>query len=418
MSPATMTRNEEITTLSRAGGKRGWVEVVPHLDSRYGGMSAAVPALGDHLSQQEQMDISLAGFCLPGEETVPEGYRSEQLSYWPVSRKAWLLDRVQGDKLHQQLRTLLAGAEGVHIHGLWEQSTAVAAATARQLGIPYIISAHGMLEPWALATKRLKKQVYAGLIERRNVAGAACLHALTRAEARHYVNFGAQCPIAVIPNGVELPDYAEEDLFLSRFPALRGHRLVLFMARLHPKKGLDLLLEAWADLASRFPGTRLVIAGPDAEGTQARLQSYVSQQGLNDSVVFTGMLRDAMKWSALAAAEIFVLPSYSEGLSVSVLEAMGMGVPVIVTDPCNMPEVAQSGAGLVIQPEASEVAAALHHLLSRTTDENAAMGQRGIELVQSSFTWPQVARKMAAVYRWVAGGTKPAFVEFVEPEAR
>jgi glycosyltransferase involved in cell wall biosynthesis len=381
-------------------------------------MSAAVPALGDHLSQQEQMDISLAGFCLPGEETVPEGYRSEQLSYWPVSRKAWLLDRVQGDKLHQQLRTLLAGAEGVHIHGLWEQSTAVAAATARQLGIPYIISAHGMLEPWALATKRLKKQVYAGLIERRNVAGAACLHALTRAEARHYVNFGAQCPIAVIPNGVELPDYAEEDLFLSRFPALRGHRLVLFMARLHPKKGLDLLLEAWADLASRFPGTRLVIAGPDAEGTQARLQSYVSQQGLNDSVVFTGMLRDAMKWSALAAAEIFVLPSYSEGLSVSVLEAMGMGVPVIVTDPCNMPEVAQSGAGLVIQPEASEVAAALHHLLSRTTDENAAMGQRGIELVQSSFTWPQVARKMAAVYRWVAGGTKPAFVEFVEPEAR
>jgi glycosyltransferase involved in cell wall biosynthesis len=418
MSPATMTRTEEITTLSHAGAGRGWVEVVPHLDPKYGGMSAAVPALGEHLSMQEHINISLAGFCLPGEESLPEGYRPERLSYWPISRGAWLTDRLRGNKLHRQLHTLLADSEGVHIHGLWEQSTAIAAATARELGIPYVLSAHGMLEPWALANKRLKKQLYAGLIERRNVAGAACLHALTRAEARHYVNFGARSPIAIIPNGVELPEGAKEDLFLSRFPALRGHRLVLFMARLHPKKGLDLLLEAWADLASRFPGTRLVIAGPDAEATQARCESYVSLHGLGESVIFTGMLRDAMKWSALAAAEIFVLPSYSEGLSVSVLEAMGMGVPVIVTEPCNMPEVAENGAGLEIQPDAGEVASALQAMLSHTPEENAAIGRRGKELVQSRFTWPQVARKMAAVYRWVAGGTKPAFVEFVEPEAR
>ena len=254
------------------------------------------------------------------------------------------------------------------------------------------------------------------LVERGNVAGAACLHALTKAEADQYRAFGAQCPIAIIPNGVDIPEDLDASLFVQSFPALKGKRVILFLARLHPKKGLDLLFEAWALLAPLFPDAHLVIAGPDSEGMQDRLASLVARDGLEDSVLFTGMLDGPMKWSALAAAEAFVLPSQSEGLSVSVLEAMGVGLPVVVTTACNLPEVEQHRTGWQIEPTLDQLTFALQDLLHNSPIENCTIGARGAALVRARYTWATVARQMADVYRWVAGGPRPSDVTLIFPE--
>ena len=411
MPPTLQT--EAPTLATQPPQTRGrWVEVVSHLHPKYGGLSAAVPALGQRLAHANNLDISLAAFCTPDEHFHPTGYDPAHLSYWPASRRPWLEDRLR-KQLRPAFLDQLRGSDGIHIHGLWEQSTSVAADAARALRIPYLISAHGMLEPWALQNKRLKKLLYARLIERPNVAHAACLHALTRAEASHYRNFGARSPIAIIPNGVDIPTRRDPQLFLNQFPAAaNARRIILFLGRLHPKKGLDILLQSWSTLATQHPDALLVLAGPDSESTQARLEAVIAQHNLQSSVLFTGMLNEAQKWSALAAAEAFVLPSYSEGLSVGVLEALGMSLPVIVTEPCNMPEVEEAQAGWQIQPNAVALTAALTELLENSPQTNAAIGANGAALINSRYTWPIVAAQMAELYRWLAGGPHPQTVEF------
>ena len=389
-----------------AAARTRWLAVMSHLDPRYGGLSAVVPRLGMEMAHSG-VDMELAAFCAPGEFYVPEGMGEGGLSHWPTSRVAWLTKR----ELRERLRETIRPFEGVHVHGLWEQSTASACGLARELRKPYVLSAHGMLEPWALRNKQVKKYLYATLSERGNVQGAACLHALTVGEALTYRWFGAQGPIAVIPNGVTVPKALSAELFLGRYPELKGKRNLLFMSRLHPKKGLDLLVPAWAQLAKRWPDAHLVIAGPDFEGTLAKTEQMVAEYELGERVLFTGMLDEAMKWSALAACECFVLPSHSEGLSMSALEAMGAGLPVIVTEPCNMPEVSHFDLGWEIGASMLHLASAMREMLENSPASNVATGARGRRLIEERYAWPIVARQMAEVYRWVEGGPEPESVE-------
>ncbi len=384
-----------------------WLHVVTHLDPRYGGLSSAVPALGQALSEWTQCRASIAAFCLPEEHFKPRGFFSANLSFWPSSRGSWL----HNQRLKSSFQQRIAEADGVHIHGLWEQSTIEACRAADAAGKPYVLSAHGMLEPWALHNKRWKKLLYAALVERSNVREAACRFALTAAEAGDYRRFGCSGPVAIIPNGVSLPGLRDKELFLEAYPKLRGQRLVLFLGRLHPKKGVDLLLKAWIEVAPDYRDTHLVFAGPDAEGTQAQLEAIAAAHKLEGQVTFTGMLHEQMKWSALAAAEAFTLPSHSEGLSMSVLEAMGMGLPVIITRQCNLPEVEQHGAGWTIEPATPSLVQALRELLENSPAVNREIGAAGSRLVEQRYNWAAVARQTAEVYRWVLGGPRPRHTE-------
>ena len=383
-----------------------WLSVVSHTDPRYGGLSSAVPRAGLSAAATGRVDMNLAAFCAPGEQVRPAGYDDAHLSFWPVGRRPWLTEST----LRGRFRELVGGVDGLHIHGLWEASTMTAGRTARALKKPYVLSAHGMLEPWALANKRWKKQIYAALIERNIVGGAACLVALTKAEAEQYRAFGARCPVAVIPNGVDVPEALSPELFLRTHPELRGKRLVLFLGRLHPKKGLGLLVDAWAQVAGEYRDAHLVLAGPDAEGTRAKLVTAIATAGIQDRVTFTGMLSESLKWSALAAAECFVLPSFSEGLSMGVLEAMGAGVPVLVTHACNMPEISAVDAGWEKQPTEDAVRVALQQVLRQDPDTNRAVGRRGAHLVSTRYSRAHVAQATAEVYDFVLHGHTPARV--------
>ena len=257
-----------------------------------------------------------------------------------------------------------------------------------------------------------KKRLYSAAVEHGVVRHAHCLHALTHAEALQYRSYiGSTTPVVVIPNGVTVPASSNPDLFLDTFPALRGRRIVLFLARLHVKKGVDLLVDAWKAVSRGFPEAVLVVAGPDSSGMRARLESFVAANKLEQQVVFTGLLTAAHKWSALAAAECMVLPSHSEGLSMSVLEAMGAGVPVLLTPQCNMPWVHQAGAGWITSPAVGAIAESLRHVLAQGTSANATAGEAARLRIGTEYTWSAVAERMAEVYRWTAGGPLPSRTE-------
>jgi glycosyltransferase involved in cell wall biosynthesis len=275
-----------------------------------------------------------------------------------------------------------------------------------------MISAHGMLEAWSLRQKALKKQIYSLLVERCNLDRAHCLRALTRFEAEDYRRFGLRQPIVVIPNGVDVPQDASPTWFFDTYPQLRGKRVVLFLGRIHVKKGVDLLCRAWAQM--RIGADKhLVIAGPDSENTLAGIRALVDELGLTHSVTFTGMLTGNRKWSALAAAHTFVLPSHSEGFSVSVLEALGLGVPAVISRACNFPEVDESKTGKIIDATVDEIASALSTVLSLPTVELQAMGERGKALVRDKYQWNVISQQFRETFDWMLGGSTPTSVELL-----
>jgi glycosyltransferase involved in cell wall biosynthesis len=268
-----------------------------------------------------------------------------------------------------------------------------------------------MLDSWALQQKRLKKALYAALVETRTLRQAACLRALTVNEVDDYRRLGLSNPIAIVPNGIGLPAGVNANLFWQTYPQLVGKRVVLFLGRLHQKKGLHLLVQAWAKLKRQADDAHLVIAGPDSDNMRVSLEQLTTELKLRSSITFAGMLIGERKWSALAAAKLFVLPSYSEGFSMAVLEALAMGIPVVVTVPCHVPEVTDHDCGWVIPSALTGLEGALEEFLQLSPAEASRMGERGRGLARQRFHWSVVGKQMAEVYHWLQGGSKPTTAE-------
>jgi poly(glycerol-phosphate) alpha-glucosyltransferase len=292
----------------------------------------------------------------------------------------------------------------LHSHGLWMYPSVVARKWASRNGKPHVVSPRGMLDPWALANSRWKKRIAWSLFEHGNLSNAACLHALTEAEAGAMRRVGLRNPIAVIPNGVDAPP----DTGDPRSPEwLRGdgRALLLYLGRIHPKKGLLPLVEAWKALARRSDLTRrwvLAIAGWDDGGHLAALDAAIHAHSLERDILLPGPLYGEAKDAALRHARAFILPSLSEGLPVAVLEAWSYGLPVFMTGACGLPEGFREEAALEISVEPGAMAATLADGLGDAAALSAA-GARGRALAQRKFAWNRIAADMADVYRWLAG---------------
>ena len=258
-----------------------------------------------------------------------------------------------------------------------------------------------MLDDWALRNSAWKKKLAGCAFERRHLEGAACLHALCAAEADAIRAYGLANPVCVIPNGVDLPG----DTSALPPPAWlnRDRRTLLFLGRLHPKKGLVPLLQAWAK--ARPSGWQLVIAGWDQGGHQAELERLVKQHALAREVVFAGPLHGVDKSAAYTHADAFILPSFSEGLPMTVLEAWSYRLPVLMTDACNLPEGFSAGAAIRIQTEPDALAGELARACARSPEELGAVGAKGRALAAGNFSWDSVAGRMVAVYDWIVGET-------------
>jgi glycosyltransferase involved in cell wall biosynthesis len=256
-----------------------------------------------------------------------------------------------------------------------------------------------MLEPWALSYKAWKKRLYFSTLEKPALQKARAIQVLASSEAKNINALGFEHTI-VIPNGIHSQEFQElpdPEQFYQQFPATRNKTLILFLGRIDPKKGLDLLATAFAQIHNQFPHTHLVVAGPDSIGFLPTVKSYFSQAGCLEAVTFTGMLKDSLKNAALTAANLYVAPSYSEGFSMSVLEAMASGLPCVMTTGCNFPEAAAAKVARVVDIDAESIAKALITCLAHRK-EAKAMGDRARQFILQNYTWDIAAKKLIQVY--------------------
>lgn len=344
------------------------------------------------------------------------GHIFEGPSRWVSARGFWLGGLSWSPRLKGLLREGIREADVVHNHSIWMLPNSYSSRIASSTKKPVVITAHGTLEQWAIRHSGWKKRIVGTLFQNHDLHAADCIHVNSESEMEGVRAYGLKSPIAIIPNGIHLPDFdplPSSEEFHAAFPTTRGRRIILFMARLHVKKGLDHLLRAWGRLHAEFPDWQLVVAGPDC-GLGQPAREIVEATGLHHSVTFTGNLNGSVRLSALAAADLFALPSFSEGFSMAVLEALACRLPTLITPGCNFREAAAAGAAVEVSPDVAGTESGLRHLLSTTDAERSEMGRRGRKLVEDHYTWDRVAEQTLELYQWLArSGPAPSFVRTV-----
>jgi glycosyltransferase involved in cell wall biosynthesis len=377
--------------------------VIPSVGSVYGGPSKTVIDLAQALERRgvtvdivttnangaELLDVPLHQWL-----TKP-GYRVQYFPYislgdykWSTTFANWLFRHV-------------CNYDVVHSNAIFSLSNAPAHWACQWHKVPYLMTPHGMLEPWALSYKAWKKQLYYRLIERPALNQSTAIQTLASPEADHIRKLQLNSPMVVIPNGIHRQSFESlpsTDLFYQHFSHTQGQTLILFLGRIDPKKGLDLLAPAFAQVQAQFPNIHLIVAGPDNTGFLPTAQAYFADAGCASAVTFTGMLSGELKQAALSSANIYVAPSYSEGFSMSVLEGMASGLPCVITDGCNFPEAATAQAAHVVAIDSKSIAYALLTCLQDPISAKA-MGDRARTFIFENYTWDKIAGNLVQVYQ-------------------
>lgn len=380
--------------------------LTPYLSRSAGGLFPLIQGLNQALLT-EGLEIDVLAFDDPCTE-------HDRASWQPLRTQTFALRGLGGFAYAPGMANVLERLDPdlVHSHGLWLYHSWLAERWARRRQRPSLISPQGMLDPWALRHLSWKKHLAALAFERRHLRSADCLHAVSVAEVEAIRAYGLRNPIALIPNAVDLPD-TELTGALPPWPESfqEGGSVILFLGRLHPKKGLVPLLEGWAQLRQRDPKSlerwRLAIAGWDQLNHRSQLEELAARLQISSTIHFCGPLHGAGKDAAFRHADAFVLSSFSEGMPTAVLEAMAYGLPVLMSQACNFPEGFDARAALEVEPSVGSVAAGLARFVALSVDERSAMGARGRELVAERYTWATLAPRMRAVYAWLLGGGAP-----------
>lgn len=302
--------------------------------------------------------------------------------------------------IDRTLRTLVADRDVVHAHGTWDPFLLKATAAARRANVPYCLTPHGMLDPWCLRQSRLKKRIALMTLHGWMLNRAAFLHVLNADEGRLIKPLKLRPPSVVAPNGVtleEIDPLPAAGAYRATRPELGDRPFFLFLSRLHYKKGLDILAEAYARAVGQGLGADLVVAGPD-DGAQADFERRIADHGLTERAHVVGPIYGRTKLEAMVDALAFVLPSRQEGFSMAITEALACRTPVLITPDCHFPEVAEHDAGRVVTLDADAVA---RGMLDLVADPDAAlkMGERGRALVETHYTWDRIAQRLIDAYQ-------------------
>lgn len=295
----------------------------------------------------------------------------------------------------------------LHGHGIWQMPVHSMAQLARKKNIPYIITPRGMLEPWALNAGKWKKKLGLALYQRNDLAKAACIHATAQMEAENIRNLGFKNPIAIIPNGIDISEFP-----IKPATTKKEIQTILFLSRIHPKKGIENLIEAWNQTEKNLrQNWQIEIAGNGEENYIASLQKLINKNGLSGEIKIIGSQFGKAKLETYHRADLFVLPTYSENFGIVVAEALACGVPVITTKGTPWEELNSRQAGWWIDIGVQPLVEALHVALQLPEEQRVLMGQNGRKLVEEKYSIEAVAAQMIQLYKWILnGGGKPKFV--------
>ena len=275
--------------------------------------------------------------------------------------------------------------DAVIVNGLWNYASYGSWRALRKSNVPYFVFTHGMLDPWfnkAYPTKTFFKTLFWKLFEHKVLRDArgvmfTCEEERQLAPQSFSPYVAREIVVGYGARDVEGDPEAQRAAFAAKVPEVQGRKFILFLSRIHPKKGVDLLIQAFARHAAMFPEFDLVIAGPDQTGWQRDLQQLAAKLGVSDRIFWPGMLSGDAKWGAFRAAEFFVLPSHQENFGIVVAEAMALSKPVLITNKVNIwREIEQDGAGLVVDDEFEEIAAGLREMCALSSAERDAIGLR------------------------------------------
>ena len=367
----------------------------------HGGTSRSVPALCESLAGCG-IDVHLVTGIRKGCD-----YRTpDSCVAFHTVPEARVLGRASlGRGFRQRLKTLVLGHSQaclVHDHGMWLSSNLGVASFCRHHRICRIVAPRGMLSPWSLANSGLKKAIPWCLYQRKDLATATAFHATSQLEADEIRALGFTQPIAVIANGVQRPAQVQTQKAAGR--------RILFLSRIHPKKGLINLLNAWK-VAGMTAEWQLVIAGPDECGHLNEVEQTARRLMISEQVKYVGSVDDELKWQLYADAEVFVLPSFSENFGIVVAEALAAGVPVLTSTKTPWREVIDRKCGWCVEPNVEELADTLRTIALTSADDLVAMGEPGRQWIDECFGWHAIADKMMRFYVWmIQGGMRPDYV--------
>lgn len=382
------------------------LHVCTSIDPRTGGPANVLARLSRVQAGQRGHEVAIVTADDPSAvQAVAQSIGSVRLFAAGPARGAF----AKGAQVAARIDECLArGVDLVHIHGVWQHVPHTAARAARAAHVPYIFRPCGMLDPWSLSQGRLKKQLFLTLIGRRQLNRAAALHYTTQTERQLVEPLRLKPRTYIIPNGLDWEEFEAMPApgAFRRAHGIEARPLVVFLSRLHHKKGLDLLLPAFAKLPDST--AMLAIVGSGDRSYVDQLRAQAAQLGIEDRVIFTGMIAGRARLEALADADLFCLPSYQENFGVSVIEALGVGTPVLISDQVNIhQEVAAAGVGEVVPCHVEPLAARLSAMLADRA-QLADMASRSRPWVERTFRWDAIAVQVDAMYEQVAGINRAA----------
>ena len=382
------------------------LHVVETLSARYGGPAVVAAKLCVSLDRAGHQTTIFAtdrdypsGPLLAPVDEARDGKLN--VEYFPVEVEAlcW------SNAMARALSARIAGFDMVHIHGFYRFPQIAAAYYARRHGIPYVVQPHDGLDPGTFkrAERRVVRAVYLKMFGRPQLQQAAALISNSEAERAVAEPFGLTAPTLVVPNGIDTAEFESlppRGAFRARHN-LGQRPIVLFYGRLTAKKGLDLAVAAFASHLKTYPDSVFVIAGPDNEAFKPNVDRWIAEAGIGDKVIFTGMLTGDERWQVLRDADMFILPSYSEGFSIAVAEAMACRLPVLISNRVKIADLVRAaGAGPVTDCDVGEVTAAMNALMA-DPDGRSRMGAAGRSVILNEFGWTKVAADFAQAYKTI-----------------
>jgi len=369
-----------------------------------GGLYNSVRNLGQSLLKLDDIDPVVLAFRDEYSDLDIKAYEPLKLEeYHIVGTPKLAYSRDLKSKVYQIMPDI------THTQGIYLYSSYVNLKYSQKNHKPYLIAPRGMLDKWILNVRGWKKKIGLTLYESEHLKNASCIHALGEPEYEAIRSFGCKNPIAIVPNGVFLPAKTPPaDGVIPDWKVNDNRKTLLFLSRLHPKKGIENLMHAWAKIGSDKKNWKIAIAG-ESNGKEYlnTLLQLQTKLGLQKDVIFIGPQFHKEKDMCFRSVDAFILPSFSEGMPMAVLEAWSYNLPVVITPACNLPEGFTANAALKIEPDADDIARGLNEFFAMSDQERTTMGNNGYELVKQKFTWESIAVQMKDVYSWAINNTPP-----------